>query len=321
MKDFFISFTRTDRGWAEWIAWELEAARYSVVFQDWDFGAGSDFVVHMQRATLDTSRTIAVMSPHYFAAQFTWPEWSTAFAQDPVGQKQKLVPVRVADFKPPGMFTARVYVDLFGVTEVVARKRILEAIKTGRRKPVARPIFPGAGPAFPGAAEAGAGAGKPGFTPALRSALEEQWKVCVREQLPVHASQKLLVVQRVAPTYVKRVFAELTPKIFTWIRNQAEKQVLNAERVRESPTPLEEDRTTVVAREIAVSAGAVTVDIRHYLLAILDDHDSRTVAEIRKKIEATKPGGFAALRNIAESASLDDGARTDVSSLDLDGDY
>ena len=30
MKDFFISYNKADRAWAEWIAWHLEEAAYSV---------------------------------------------------------------------------------------------------------------------------------------------------------------------------------------------------------------------------------------------------------------------------------------------------
>lgn len=49
MKDFFISYNKADRTWAEWIAWQLEEARYSVVVQAWDFRPGSNFVLEMQR--------------------------------------------------------------------------------------------------------------------------------------------------------------------------------------------------------------------------------------------------------------------------------
>ena len=31
MKDFFISYNQADRAWAEWIAWILEEAGYTVV--------------------------------------------------------------------------------------------------------------------------------------------------------------------------------------------------------------------------------------------------------------------------------------------------
>lgn len=43
--DFFISHTGVDRGWAEWIAWELETAGYRVLVQVWDFTAGGSLLV------------------------------------------------------------------------------------------------------------------------------------------------------------------------------------------------------------------------------------------------------------------------------------
>ena len=46
-KDFFVSYTGVDRRWAEWIAWELEAAGFTAKIQAWDFGAGSHFIVEM----------------------------------------------------------------------------------------------------------------------------------------------------------------------------------------------------------------------------------------------------------------------------------
>jgi TIR domain len=32
-RDFFVSYTQADRAWAEWLAWELEAAGYTTVLQ------------------------------------------------------------------------------------------------------------------------------------------------------------------------------------------------------------------------------------------------------------------------------------------------
>jgi hypothetical protein len=31
MKDFFISYNKADKTWAEWIAWQLEEAEYTTV--------------------------------------------------------------------------------------------------------------------------------------------------------------------------------------------------------------------------------------------------------------------------------------------------
>jgi TIR domain len=61
MKDFFISYTRTDQAWAEWIAWTLEGTGYSTVIQAWDFRPGTNFVLEMQRAAAEANRTIAVL--------------------------------------------------------------------------------------------------------------------------------------------------------------------------------------------------------------------------------------------------------------------
>jgi len=74
MPDFFISYNKADRNWAEWIAWQLEDAGYTTVLQAWDFRPGSNFVLEMQQASAQAARTIAVLSPDYLASRFTQPE-------------------------------------------------------------------------------------------------------------------------------------------------------------------------------------------------------------------------------------------------------
>ena len=162
---FFVSYNRADRPWAEWIAWQLEAAGHGTVLQAWDFRPGDNFVGRMQRATAEADRTIAVLSPDYLASDFTAPEWQAAFRLDPRGEKGLLVPVRVRDCDPTGLLGSIVYLDLVGLDEAAARATLLAGIVLGRAKPGAPPAFPaapGAGaavPAFPGAATAGGGAG------------------------------------------------------------------------------------------------------------------------------------------------------------------
>ncbi len=95
MKDFFISYNKSDRGWAEWIAWHLEEAGHTTVLQAWDFSTGSNFVLKMHEAAEAAERTIAILSPDYLASNFTRPEWAAAFAQDPTGENSRLVPIRV----------------------------------------------------------------------------------------------------------------------------------------------------------------------------------------------------------------------------------
>src|SRR3989442_13348057 len=100
MKDFFISYTSADRTWAEWIAWELEAAGYSTIIQAWDFRPGENFVVEMQKAASEAGRTVLVLSEDYLKSPFTQSEWAAAFAQDPTGEQGRIVPVCIGAGQP-----------------------------------------------------------------------------------------------------------------------------------------------------------------------------------------------------------------------------
>src|SRR6266436_4980277 len=86
-KDFFVSYNKADRAWAEWIAWQLEAEGYTTVLQAWDFLPGTNFVLDMDKASQQASRTIALLSPDYLASEFTQPEWAAAFVLDPTSQQ------------------------------------------------------------------------------------------------------------------------------------------------------------------------------------------------------------------------------------------
>ena len=143
-KDFFISYNQADRTWAEWLAWQLEDAEYSVVIQAWDFGAGSDFVAEMDKAAKQAARTIAVLSDHYLASEFCAAEWHATFADDPTGRLRKLIPVRVRACNPEGLLKVRNYIDLVDTNEASAKEILLAKLKGERAKPATAPTFPGA---------------------------------------------------------------------------------------------------------------------------------------------------------------------------------
>ncbi|MDT5151182.1 MAG: hypothetical protein QOI01_2915 [Mycobacterium sp.] len=151
--DFFISYNKADRLWAEWIAWLLEAEGYTTIVQEWDFKPGGNFVIEMDDATKRCERTIAVLSQDYLDAEFTVPEWAAKFAQDPKGIGRKLIPVRVAACNIEGLLGQVIYCDLVGLDEEAARKRLLAQLSPGRTKPAVAPSFPGISkePAFPAA--------------------------------------------------------------------------------------------------------------------------------------------------------------------------
>jgi hypothetical protein len=156
--DFFISYTHVDRSWAEWIAWQLEAAGYTIVIQVWDFHAGDNFVLAMQRAVAASERTIAVLSPAYLQSGFTAAEWAAAFARDPTGTQGLLLPVRIHDCELRGLLPPIVYIDLVGLDVEAARETLLAGVRRQRAKPTREPGFPGPSPRpvtvpplFPGA--------------------------------------------------------------------------------------------------------------------------------------------------------------------------
>jgi tetratricopeptide (TPR) repeat protein len=169
-KDFFVSRTGADAAWAQWIAWQLEAAGYRVVIQDWDFGPGVNFVHKMQQAATDAKRTIAILSPRYFQSSFTEAEWTTAFYRDPSGEKGLLLPIRIEKFAPPGMLGTRTYLDVFDLDEDTARQHLLNWIRRAgneRVKPEHEPGFPGSANTQKSAASAKPEPNYPGQMPPM----------------------------------------------------------------------------------------------------------------------------------------------------------
>jgi TIR domain/Tetratricopeptide repeat/NB-ARC domain len=160
-KDFFISYTGSDRQWAEWIAWQLESSGYKTVLQAWDFHAGGNFILEMHRAAKETDRTIAVLSSRYLESLYAQPEWAAALVQDPAGSKRLLIPIRIEDVQPDGLLAPLIYIDLAGLSESVAKDRLLKEIRqtlsSDSARPETAPDFPSSAlpsmknePRFPG---------------------------------------------------------------------------------------------------------------------------------------------------------------------------
>jgi hypothetical protein len=149
-KDFFVSYTATDEAWATWIAYALEEDGYAVAIQEWDFRPGNNFAVEMDKALRQCPRMIAVLSPAYLKAPFPASEWAAAFAGDPVGAKNALVPIMVEQCFPVGLLSQVVQIRIVGLDETAARKRILDGVRRERNKPSTPPPFPGStGAALP----------------------------------------------------------------------------------------------------------------------------------------------------------------------------
>jgi tetratricopeptide (TPR) repeat protein len=138
--DFFISYTRTDGAWAEWIAWQLEAAKYSTLIQAWDFRPGTNFVAEMDAATKRAERVIAVLSHAYLASDYAFSEWATKFRLDPRGTHGLVLPVRVQECEVDGLLGSIVYIDLVGLDEQRAQDTLLAGVLRERVKPATVPF-------------------------------------------------------------------------------------------------------------------------------------------------------------------------------------
>lgn len=142
--DFFISYNSKDKDVAEWISYILEEAGYKVYVQAWDFAAGNNFVLEMQRGASESKHTLALLSENYIESSYTQPEWAAAFVEDPTGEMRKLIPVRISDVPLKGLLPSIVYTDLVGINdEDKAIETILAGVQMGRKKPLSRPSFPG----------------------------------------------------------------------------------------------------------------------------------------------------------------------------------
>ncbi|MCM3922521.1 TIR domain-containing protein [Frankia sp. AiPs1] len=149
---FLHSYTARDRAWAEWIAWQLEAADFRVLVQAWDMVAGSNWSAAMQDGIRYSTRTLAVLSEAYLDSVYGRQEWQAAFVADPDGAARRLLPVRIENCERPGVLGSRVSVDLFGLAAHGARDVLHNAVQaaiSGRAKPPAEPHFPGGGPIPP----------------------------------------------------------------------------------------------------------------------------------------------------------------------------
>ncbi|MGY1762695.1 FxSxx-COOH system tetratricopeptide repeat protein [Geodermatophilus sp. SYSU D00779] len=285
--EFFISHAGRDTAWAEWLAWQLQEAGYSVELDVWDWAPGEDFVARMQHALERADQLLAVCTEAYFASAFAGVELRAAFAQSAAAQG-RIVPVLVEPVTLPPLYAPLIHVDLTGLDEAAAAARLRARLAGGR--PTAAPPFPRAGPAP---------SGKPGFAGALPAV----WKVPPRNprftgrdgmlaelRRRLHAGEGTLAVQalyglggvgktQLAIEYAHRFAADYD--LVWWI--DAEQSVLIP------------DQVARLAARLGLAAGRTVADTVERLLGELRGRDRWLLvfdnAERPTDVADYRPGG------------------------------
>jgi hypothetical protein len=160
-KKVFISYTRKDLAWGEWIAGVLkDEAGLAVELDVWDWNAGDDVIEKMDRAVSGCTLFLMVMSHAYFTSPYAEAEWKAVLARHFSGDGCRLIPVRIDDVEPPVILKSFLSIDLYKVDESAARDRLLEQAAGRPGKPSTLSPFPchnervaaeKPGPRFPGA--------------------------------------------------------------------------------------------------------------------------------------------------------------------------
>jgi TIR domain-containing protein/tetratricopeptide repeat protein/NB-ARC domain-containing protein len=164
--DFFVSHAGRDQAWAEWVAWHLVEAGYTVELDSWDWAVGENFVTRMHEALGAANRVVALFSSAYFEdLRYTTDEWTSALVKDDEGG-YRLVPVQVESCVVPPLLRPLLRVELFEVDEAEAARRLLAAAR-GPARPDGKPVFPGRGLAGVLTERGEAGPRLPGVLPAV----------------------------------------------------------------------------------------------------------------------------------------------------------
>ena len=147
LRDFFVSHAGRDAAWAEWIAWQLQEAGWTVELDVWDWAPGQDFVALMEAALERADQLLAVCTEAYFASAFGRAEFRAAYARNTKPSldaetkiTHRIVPVLVESVTLPPLYATMIVLDLTGLDEAAAAARLRARLTGGR--PNSPPPFP-----------------------------------------------------------------------------------------------------------------------------------------------------------------------------------
>ena len=142
--DFLIDHADTDSPWAEWIGSELVDAGYRVWVPAWNVRPGQNRLTEQNLALARCSHVLGVLSSAYRVAQDAVR--TAAQQQSADGKERAFIPVRVDDADVDPLLGPVAMIDLAGLDETSARRRLLAGAAVEAPRP-ARAAFPAGSPA------------------------------------------------------------------------------------------------------------------------------------------------------------------------------
>lgn len=147
--DVFISYSHADQDWVwNWLIPRLKAEGLILCTDQESFDIGVPSLVNMENAVLASRHTLLVLTPAYMNSQWTLYEQILAQTQDPIGQRQRTLPVLREPCELPPRIAMLTYVDLAESVNAEAQvRRLINAIRGSRTLPDPQRIPVGRTPA------------------------------------------------------------------------------------------------------------------------------------------------------------------------------
>ena len=153
--DVFISYSHTDSDWVwDWLVPRLKG-RAKVCTDQESFELGVPALINMENAVATSRHTLLVLTPAYLASNWTMYEQILTQTQDPIGLRQRTIPVLRQPCEPPMRIAMLTYADLTGKRDAEAEfAKIVRALGGTPRPPQAgQPNSPAACSPIPRAAD------------------------------------------------------------------------------------------------------------------------------------------------------------------------
>jgi len=137
---FFISYDKSNRDWARWIAWHLQQAGFSVVPFEKTAQPGTNVAAEMQVALKQAENVIAVISLEYLQVRSNQGDWKMISMRDDANEQSKVLLACVQDCGQPfeQLLHTSDYINLIGLNKQAANATLLDGVQEQTKL-----VFPG----------------------------------------------------------------------------------------------------------------------------------------------------------------------------------